>query len=62
MGEGQHPRAPARGSAAHPLCRHFQSRPTHPIHLNHIGVPVLGFYSLWIQLQRKKEKVRKRER
>ena len=48
------------GLAAHPLCRHFRPLPAHPIHLNHISVPVLGFYSLWIQLQRKKEKVRER--
>lgn len=62
MGEGQRRRAPARGRAAHPLRRHFLSLPAHPIHLNHIRVPVLGFYSLWIQLQRKKEREGERKR
>lgn len=42
----------ARGGGA----RHFLSPGTHPIHLDHICVPVLGFYSLRIQLQREKER------
>lgn len=46
---------------AHPLRRHFLPLRTHPVHLNHICVPVLGFYSLWIQLQRKEEGERERE-
>ena len=58
----QPPQGTSRGQAAHPLCRHFLSLWAHPIHLNHICVPVLRFYSLWIQLQRKKERGRERER
>lgn len=46
---------------AHPLCRHLPALPAHPVHLNHICVPVLGFYSLWVQLQRKEETERERE-
>lgn len=30
----------------------------YPIHFNHIRVPVLAFYCLWIKLQRESRKVR----
>lgn len=36
----------------------------YPIHFNHVRMPVLAFYCLWIQLQREREskKVRKERR
>lgn len=46
---------------ARPLCRHFPPLPAHPVHLNHICVPVLGFYSLWVQLQRREGRECERE-
>lgn len=60
-GAGPPPPKPARAWAAHPRRRRLLSLRAHPIHLNHICVPVLGFYSLWIQLQRKKEDMSERE-
>lgn len=36
--------------------------PTYPIHLDHIRVPVLGFDSLWIQLQAERGNMREGER
>lgn len=58
LGRGARGKTAPRGQQpeAHPLCRHFLCLWAHPVHLDHIRVPVLGFYSLWVQLQRKEER------
>lgn len=46
---------PARAGLP-PTVQTFPIFLAHPVHLNHICVPVLSFYSLWIQLWREKKK------
>lgn len=56
--QGARQAPPRTAAGGPPSVWTFPVSPAHPVHLNHICVPVLGLHSLGIQLQRKEERQR----